>query len=260
MPPSSRSSSSPRARPPTTRDGWPRPAIGSPPRQPPTRTTPPRRTGSAWRSASSAAGRRRAVRSSRPACFVPTLPRCSMGSAWSPTISVRPRSSETSTTSVRLASGPSSEAGGRLRSSEITPAESDTGLFGGNSNWRGPIWFPVDYLVIEALERYHHFYGDALRVECPIGSGRLATIGEVAHELYRRPRDPLRPGRDGAPPLSWVRSPLPRRSALARPAALLGVLLRRHRPRARRELPGLDDARHSLLRGSRPDTRDMRVA
>ena len=67
-----------------------------------------------------------------------------------------------------------------------TPAESDTGLFGGNSNWRGPIWFPVNYLVVEALERYHHFYGDALRVECPIGSGRQATLGEVAHELYRR--------------------------------------------------------------------------
>ena len=67
-----------------------------------------------------------------------------------------------------------------------TPAESDTGLFGGNSNWRGPIWFPVNYLVVEALERYHHFYGDALRVECPIGSGRLTTLGEVAHELYRR--------------------------------------------------------------------------
>jgi len=67
-----------------------------------------------------------------------------------------------------------------------TPAESDTGLFGGNSNWRGPVWFPVNYLVVEALERYHHFYGDSLRVECPVGSGRLATLGEVAHELYRR--------------------------------------------------------------------------
>ena len=67
-----------------------------------------------------------------------------------------------------------------------TPGESDTGLFGGNSNWRGPIWFPLNYLVVEALERYHHFYGDSVRVECPVGSGRLATLGDVAHELCRR--------------------------------------------------------------------------
>jgi hypothetical protein len=66
------------------------------------------------------------------------------------------------------------------------PAESDTRLFGGNSNWRGPIWFPLNYLLIEALERYHHFYGDALRVECPTGSGRLMTLQEVARELASR--------------------------------------------------------------------------
>ena len=52
------------------------------------------------------------------------------------------------------------------------PGESTTGLFGGNSNWRGPVWFPVNYLLIEALERYHHFYGDTLQVECPTGSGQ----------------------------------------------------------------------------------------
>ena len=67
-----------------------------------------------------------------------------------------------------------------------TPAESDTALFGGNSNWRGPVWFPVNYLLVEALERYHHFYGDGLRVECPTGSGRRLTLGEVAQELGRR--------------------------------------------------------------------------
>src|SRR5207244_4161233 len=53
-----------------------------------------------------------------------------------------------------------------------TPAESDSGLFGGNSNWRGPVWFPLNYLLAEALERYHHFYGNDLRAECPTGSGR----------------------------------------------------------------------------------------
>jgi len=66
------------------------------------------------------------------------------------------------------------------------PAESDTGLFGGNSNWRGPIWFPVNYLIIESLQRFHHYYGDDFRVECPTGSGNLLTIREVADELSRR--------------------------------------------------------------------------
>jgi hypothetical protein len=69
---------------------------------------------------------------------------------------------------------------------DYVPGESTTGLFGGNSNWRGPIWFPVNYLLVEALERYHHFYGDSLRVECPHGSGRMLTLGEVAAEIARR--------------------------------------------------------------------------
>jgi hypothetical protein len=59
-------------------------------------------------------------------------------------------------------------------------------MFGGNSNWRGPVWFPVNYLLIEALERYHHFYGDGLRVECPTGSGRSRNLAEVACELAAR--------------------------------------------------------------------------
>ena len=67
-----------------------------------------------------------------------------------------------------------------------TPAESDSGLFGGNSNWRGPVWFPLNYLLIEALERYSHFYGDELKVECPTGSGAWMTLDEVAAELKMR--------------------------------------------------------------------------
>jgi hypothetical protein len=66
------------------------------------------------------------------------------------------------------------------------PAESTTGLFGGNSNWRGPVWFPINYLLLEALERYHHFYGDSFRVECPTGSGCWMTLKEVTHELATR--------------------------------------------------------------------------
>ncbi|HYZ26307.1 MAG TPA: hypothetical protein VE597_05325, partial [Geminicoccaceae bacterium] len=66
------------------------------------------------------------------------------------------------------------------------PAESDSGLFGGNSNWRGPIWFPVNYLLIESLQKFHHYYGDDFKIECPTGSGNLVTIEEVAEELSRR--------------------------------------------------------------------------
>jgi hypothetical protein len=66
------------------------------------------------------------------------------------------------------------------------PAESDSGLFGGNSNWRGPIWLPVNFLIIESLEKFHHYYGDDFRIECPTGSGQLFTIGEVANQLALR--------------------------------------------------------------------------
>src|SRR5262249_14701859 len=58
--------------------------------------------------------------------------------------------------------------------------------FGGNSNWRGPVWFPVNYLIVESLQKFHHYYGDDFKVECPTGSGRLLTIGQVADELARR--------------------------------------------------------------------------
>ncbi len=69
---------------------------------------------------------------------------------------------------------------------DYSPGESTTGLFGGNSNWRGPIWFPLNYLLVEALERYHHFYGDTLKVECPTGSGRFLSLREVATEIASR--------------------------------------------------------------------------
>ncbi|MBL8178296.1 MAG: glucosidase, partial [Bryobacterales bacterium] len=66
------------------------------------------------------------------------------------------------------------------------PAESTTGLFGGNSNWRGPVWFPVNYLMIESLQKYNHYFGDEFKVEFPTGSGRWIDLGEAAAELSRR--------------------------------------------------------------------------
>jgi hypothetical protein len=69
---------------------------------------------------------------------------------------------------------------------DYEPGESTTGLFGGNSNWRGPIWFPVNFLLIEALQRFDHFYQGAFRVELPTGSGRLHSLWETATELSRR--------------------------------------------------------------------------
>jgi hypothetical protein len=76
--------------------------------------------------------------------------------------------------------------GGTKQCVSYEPGEAASALYGGNSNWRGPVWFPLNYLLIEALERYHHFYGDRLQVECPTGSGRLMNLEEVARELAVR--------------------------------------------------------------------------
>ncbi|MBK1832541.1 MGH1-like glycoside hydrolase domain-containing protein [Roseibacillus ishigakijimensis] len=75
---------------------------------------------------------------------------------------------------------------GKKNTVSYVPGESDSGMFGGNSNWRGPIWFPTNFLIIEALERYYYFYGDSLQVEYPTGSGQSATLREVAIDLCDR--------------------------------------------------------------------------
>jgi hypothetical protein len=80
------------------------------------------------------------------------------------------------------------------------PGESQTTLFGGNSNWRGPVWFPLNYLLVEALQRYHYFYGDGFRVECPTGSGVMLTLSEVADEICRRMLNLFLPDADGKRP------------------------------------------------------------
>ena len=94
---------------------------------------------------------------------------------------------------------------GQVHRVEYEPAESRTGLFGGNSNWRGPVWLPVNYLVIESLQRLNHYYGDSLKVECPVGSGRWMTLWEVASELSRRIIGLFVVGPDGRRPTHGAR-------------------------------------------------------
>ncbi len=84
---------------------------------------------------------------------------------------------------------------------DYEPAESSTGLFGGNSNWRGPIWFPVNYLLIESLQKFHHYLGEDYKVECPTGSGRMLTLWEVAAEISRRLTRIFLKGPDGRRPV-----------------------------------------------------------
>ena len=69
---------------------------------------------------------------------------------------------------------------------DYLPAESDNGMFGGNSNWRGPVWMPVNALIIRALQQYYLYYGDNFKIECPTGSGNLMNLFEVSKELGRR--------------------------------------------------------------------------
>lgn len=76
--------------------------------------------------------------------------------------------------------------GGEYNEVSYVPGESDSWMFGGNSNWRGPVWFPVNYLIVEALERYHHFYGDSFKIEAPAGSGHELTLNQVADLISER--------------------------------------------------------------------------
>ena len=78
------------------------------------------------------------------------------------------------------------EANGMRNIVQYKPAESDTTMFGGNSNWRGPIWFPLNYLLIESLQKFHHYYGDEFKIECPTGSGNFVTILDAANDLSKR--------------------------------------------------------------------------
>ncbi len=92
------------------------------------------------------------------------------------------------------------ELEGYRASIDYEPAESTTPLFGGNSNWRGPVWFPMNYLVISVLERYHLFFGDDLTIEYPTGSGHQLPLGKIAEDLQDRLISIFTEGQDGRRP------------------------------------------------------------
>jgi Mannosylglycerate hydrolase MGH1-like glycoside hydrolase domain len=92
--------------------------------------------------------------------------------------------------------------GGMVYRVSYLPAESDTGMFGGNSNWRGPIWMPVNALIIRALTQYYRYYGDDFTVECPTGSGRRMNLYQVAEEIARRLGNIFLKGKDGRRPVN----------------------------------------------------------
>jgi Glycosyl hydrolase family 63 C-terminal domain len=92
-------------------------------------------------------------------------------------------------------------ANGSQFSVKYKSGESDSYLFGGNSNWRGPVWFPVNYLIIESLQRFHHYYGDDFKVEHPTGSGNMLTLREIAAELSQRLIKMFKTNSDGLRPM-----------------------------------------------------------
>jgi hypothetical protein len=96
------------------------------------------------------------------------------------------------------------QIGGQEYSVEYQPAESSSGLFGGNSNWRGPIWFPTNFLVIESLRTFHRYYGDGLTVECPSGSGNRMNLNEIAEYLSKRLQCLFRPDSEQRRPIYGI--------------------------------------------------------
>jgi hypothetical protein len=90
---------------------------------------------------------------------------------------------------------------GTVNRVQYEPAESTTGMFGGNSNWRGPVWFPVNYLLIESLQKFHHYYGEDFKVECPTHSDTESDLWQVAAEISRRLVRTFLRGEDGRRPV-----------------------------------------------------------
>ncbi len=93
------------------------------------------------------------------------------------------------------------DVNGQRFSVNYQPGESESGLFGGNSNWRGPVWFPVNYLIVESLRRFDRYYGDDFSIECPTGSGVMMNLGQVADEIARRLGSLFLPDGEGRRPV-----------------------------------------------------------
>ena len=112
---------------------------------------------------------------------------------------------------------------------DYLPGESDSGMFGGNSNWRGPIWMPVNTLIIRALLNFYLYYGDNFKIECPTGSGRMMNLFEVAQEITDRLARIFLRDSSGRRPVYGGTDKVSRRPTLARPSALLRILPRGQR-------------------------------
>ena len=118
------------------------------------------------------------------------------------------------------------QSNGQEHRVDYLPAESNTGMFGGNSNWRGPVWMPVNALIIRALLNYYLYYGDNFKIECPTGSGKMMNLFEVSKEIADRLIADLYPRRTRPAAGLWRHREVPDRSPLARLHPLLRVLPR----------------------------------
>ena len=112
-------------------------------------------------------------------------------------------------------------AGGQEYRVDYLPAESNTGMFGGNSNWRGPIWMPVNAMIIRALLNFYLYYGDNFKIECPTGSGTMMNLFEVSKEIADRLTRIFLRDEQGQRPVYGGTGEIPERPSLARPHPLL---------------------------------------
>src|SRR5260370_41277734 len=94
------------------------------------------------------------------------------------------------------------QVNGHTSKVDYEPAESSTEVFGGNSNWRGPIWFPVNYLLIESLQKYHHYFGEDFKIECPTHSRNEQDLWQVAQESFKALKPGVGRGKDGKLPFA----------------------------------------------------------
>ena len=148
----------------------------------------------------------------------------------------------------------SSTGAGRSTIVRYLPAESDTGMFGGNSNWRGPVWFPMNLVILRGLLQAHRYYGDRFKIECPTGSGNEMTLLEVCAEISGRLTATFTRDEHGRRPVYGGTRDVPGEPALVRPDPVPRVLPRRQRRRDRREPPdGVDGNRRAAV----PDDRGV---